>query len=198
MGRRDPRWRGLWTRRLRHEGRRGVDPRGDPGARRERGPGASRRGAARRVRAVRGGRRAGDARGHPCRRDRRPGDHPGAVQPRCRRRPCRRDHVPVDRSGPRRPRIPASGGRLGPRQAVRAGQGARGRRDAPQRGRDRPADDRARAALPDDHRHRRRRGVGVDRAGPRHRRWSLRCPARTEPGRGRSRTAVGHRDRLCR
>ena len=58
------------------------------------------------------------------------------------------------------------------------GQGARGRRDAPQRRRDRPADDRARAAVPDDHRDRVGRGVGIDRARPGHRRRSLRRAAR--------------------
>ncbi len=60
----------------------------------------------------------------------------GAVQPRCRRRPRRRHHVPAHRSGPRGARVAASRGRLRARQAVRPDPGARGRRGAPERGRD--------------------------------------------------------------
>ena len=150
------------------------------------------------LRPVRGGRRAGDPGRDPCRRDRRPRDHPGAVQSRCRRRSCRGDHVPVDRSGPGRARIAAPRRRLGARQAVRAQPGARGGRGPPQRGRDGPADDRARPAVSDDHRHRRRRGVGVDRPRPGHRRRPLRGPARTDPGRRRGRAADRHRCGLRR
>ena len=76
--------------------------------------------------------------------------------------------------------------------------GARGRRDAPQRGRDRPADDRPRAAVPDDHRHRGRRRVGVDRARPGHRRRPLRRPARPVRRRGRGGAARVHRRGLRR
>ena len=56
-------------------------------------------------------------------------------------------------------------------------------------GRDRPADDRARPAVPDDHRHRVGRGVGVDRARPGHRRRPVRRPARPVGGRRRGRAA---------
>ena len=167
-----------------------VDPRRGPGARARAGDlDAARRRADRRARPVRGGRRAGDAGRDPGRRDRRPGDHHRAVQPRCRRRPRRRDHVPADRARAGGPRLAAARGRLRARQAVRARPGARGRRDAAQRGRDRPADDRARPAVPDDHRHRRGRGVGLDRARPGHRRRPLRRPARPVRGRGRGRAA---------
>ena len=143
------------------------------------------------ARPVRGGRRAGDAGRDPGRRDRRPRDHHRAVEPRRRRRPCRRDHVPADRSGPGGPRVAAARGRLGARQPVRRSAAAlEADETAPQRGRDRPADDRARAAVPDDHRHRRGRGVGLDRARPGHRRRPLRRPARPVGG-GRRGGAAG-------
>ena len=96
--------------RLRHEGRRRVDPGRGPGARRGGRPRPARRRADRRLRAVRGGRRAGDAGGDPGRRQRRPRDHHRAVEPRRRRRPRRRDHVPADRARVARP-MPRSGAR---------------------------------------------------------------------------------------
>ena len=161
-------------------------------------PRSPRRRADRRARPVRGGRRAGHARGDPGRRDRRPGDHPGAVEPRHRRRPRRRHHVPADRPGPGRPRLAAPRRRLRARQAVRPLRGARGRRDAPERRRDRSADDGARAAVSDDHRDRGGRGVGVDRAGPGHRRRPLRRAARAVAGRRRGGAARRDRRRLRR
>ena len=66
---------------------------------------------------------------------------------------------------------------------------------APQRRRDRPADDGARAAVPDDHRHRRGRRVGVDRARPGRRRRPLRGAARAVAGRRGGRAAGGDRRR---
>ena len=111
VGRRDPRRRVVRPGRLRHEGRRGVDPGRRPGAGGGGRPRPARRGADRRLRAVRGGRRAGHAGGHPGRRQRRSRDHHRAVEPRRRRRPCRRDHVPADRARSRRPRVAAARGR---------------------------------------------------------------------------------------
>ena len=150
----------------------------------------ARRRTHRRVRPVRGGRRPGHARRDPRRRHGRPRDHHRAVEPRRRRRPRRRDHVPPDRAGSRGPRVAATRGRLRARQPVHPEPGARRRRDPAQRGRDRPADDRPRAAVPDDHRHRRGRGVGVDRARPDHRGRALRRPARPVGG-GRRGGAAG-------
>ncbi len=178
VGRRDPRRAPVRAWRLRHEGRRRVDPGRRPVARGQRRHGPALRRAAGRARPVRGGRRPGHPGGDPRRRDRRPRDHHGAVGARCRRRPRRGDHVPADRPRPRRPRLATPRGSLRARQAVRALEGARGGRGAPQRGRDRSADDRPRAAVPDDHRDRRGWGVGVDGAGPRDRGRPLWRPAR--------------------
>ncbi len=198
VGRRGPRRTALRPRRLRHEGWRGGDPGRGPGAWWHGRPGRARGRAARRARPVRGGRRAGDARRDPRRRDGRPRDHPGAVGARHRGRPRRRHHVPADRPGPRGPRLAAARGRLGARQAVRALDGARGRRDPSQRGRDRSADDRAGAAVPDDHRDRRRWRMGLDRARPGDGRRPLRRPARPDRGRSRGRAAGVHRRGVCR
>ncbi len=112
--------------------------------------------------------------------------------------PCRRHHVPADRARPRGPRLAAARGRLGARQAVRAVAGARGGRDAPQRGRDRSADDRPRAAVPDDHRDRGGRRMGVDRPRSGQRRRALRRAARAVRGRSRGGAADVHRDRVLR
>ncbi len=62
----------------------------------------------------------------------------------------------------------------------------------------RPAHDGARAAVPDDRRHRRGRRVGVDRARPRRRRRPLRRPARAVAGRRGGRPASGDRGGLRR
>ena len=70
----------------------------------------------------------------------------GAVGARHRGRARRRDHVPADRPWPRGPRLAAARGRLGARQAVRALESARGGREPPEHGRDRPVDDGPRAA----------------------------------------------------
>ena len=77
-------------------------------------------------------------------------------------------------------------------------RGARGGRGAPERGGDRSADDRARPALPDDRRHGRGRGVGVDGHGPGRRGGPLRRAARPV-ARGRvRRAACGGRCRVRR
>ena len=182
VGRRGPRRPAVRPRRLRHEGRRRRDPRRGPGARR-RAATLDRLGGELLVvaRPVRGGRRPGHARRDPGRR--RPATwrsspepsnldivvaHAGAITFRLT--------VP----GPRGPRLAAARGRLRARQPVTSCAGARGRRDAPERGRDRPADDRPRPAVPDDRRDRRGRRVGIDRARPGRRRRPLRRPARPD------------------
>ena len=143
-----------------------------------RGRGRARRGAGRRLRPVRGGRRPGDARRDPGGDHRGHGGHHGADGSRDRRRPRRRAHVPAHRPGAGGPRLDAARGGVGARQADGPRPRARGRRGGPERGRDRSAHDRARAAVPDDRRDGERRRLGVDGDGSGRRRWALRRGAR--------------------
>ena len=94
-------------------------------------------------------------------------------------------------------------GRVGARQPVHAAPRARGRRDRPQRRRDRPADDGARAAVPDDRRQGRGRGVGLDGPRPGRRRGPLRREAGPDVARrggrpaGAASTRPAPRTRSC-